>query len=138
MLALVYVDDILVASRNMNNIIKSKNGLSSEFEIKDLGKAKYCLGLEVKQCTERFEFRQTGYIRALLKQYGMHECNSSSTPAEMSGRLNDTYKTNILSDEYPYRELIGGLMYISVATRPDIANSVSRLAQHVSKPQKSH
>lgn len=135
---LVYVDDILVASRDIKYIIEIKNGLSSHFEIKDLGKANYCLGLEIVQNNDHIVLKQSGYILGLLKQYGMHECNSAITPSEISGRLNDLCVYDALGSEYPYRELIGALMYLSVATRLDIANTLSRLAQHVNKPQKCH
>lgn len=39
---------------------------------------------------------------------------------------------------YRYRELIGAFMYLSVGTRPDISNTVSRLAQWTNKRQKRH
>lgn len=36
----------------------------------------------------------------------------------------------------PYHELNGALMYLSIVTRPDIANTVSRLAQFMNEPSK--
>lgn len=48
-LVTIYVDDILVAARDEVWIQEIKNQLLQDFEIKDLGLAKYCLGLEIKQ-----------------------------------------------------------------------------------------
>ena len=45
----VYVDDIVVASRDEKAIDELKRKLSADFEVKDLGHASYCLGVEFKQ-----------------------------------------------------------------------------------------
>ena len=36
---------------------------------------------------------------------------------------------NVEERKLPYRELVGALMYLAVATRPDIAHAVSALSQ---------
>ena len=44
---LVYVDDILVASNNLEAVSKFKQFLYDQFRLKDLGPLKYFMGLEV-------------------------------------------------------------------------------------------
>jgi len=44
---LVYVDDIILAGNSITKITRIKHMLDSSFKIKDLGKLKYFLGLEV-------------------------------------------------------------------------------------------
>ena len=44
---LLYVDDMLIASKDMSRIRDLKKKLNSEFEIKDLGNAKRILGIEI-------------------------------------------------------------------------------------------
>lgn len=44
---LVYVDDILVASNNLEAVSEFKQFLHDQFKLKDLGPLKYFLGLEV-------------------------------------------------------------------------------------------
>ena len=43
----LYVDDMLVAAKNKQEIVKLKSLLSSEFDMKDLGAAKKILGTEI-------------------------------------------------------------------------------------------
>jgi hypothetical protein len=40
--------------------------------------------------------------------------------------------------KFGYANLIGSLMYLAVATRPDIAYSVNKLAQYTSEPRSKH
>ena len=44
---LLYVDDILIATRNKTHIQNLKAHLKTEFDIKDLGEAKKILGMEI-------------------------------------------------------------------------------------------
>lgn len=67
----------------------------------------------------------------------MENCNSVSTPSEISAR---EPKEGSTCDEgsYPYQELIESLMYLPTCTRPDIANTVSKLAQFNNSPSKEN
>lgn len=42
------------------------------------------------------------------------------------------------NDVFPYRELIGALMYAALGTRPDIAHTVSVLGQFNNNPKRQH
>ena len=46
---LLYVDDMLIAAKNLSEIHILKMQLSSEFEMKDLGATKKILGMEIKR-----------------------------------------------------------------------------------------
>ena len=48
----IYVDDMLIASKDMSEINKIKTQLSGEFEMKDLGAAKKILGMEIRKDRE--------------------------------------------------------------------------------------
>lgn len=114
----------------------SHGRLLEDFKIKDLGLAKYCLGLEINQSERQIELSQSDYIFGLLHKYGMEHCNPVVIPAEISARFYE--EDEILQPNYPHRENVGALMYLVVATRPDIANAASRLAQFASKSTKCH
>jgi hypothetical protein len=42
-----YVDDILLASGDVNLLLETKKFLSSNFDMKDLGEASFVLGIEI-------------------------------------------------------------------------------------------
>ena len=48
----LYVDDMLIASKNVEEIEKLKTQLNQEFEMKDLGEAKNILGMEITRDRE--------------------------------------------------------------------------------------
>lgn len=67
----VYVDDILVASKKQQRLREIKTGLSRNFEIKDLGLAQHCLGVEICQKYGEIKLKQSGYIKKLLTRLEM-------------------------------------------------------------------
>ena len=60
---LLYVDDMLITSRNQDEMCRLKAQLSKEFEMKDLGEAKKILGMEIERD------RQRGTLCLTQKQY---------------------------------------------------------------------
>uniref|UniRef100_A0A0C9QD48 POLX_0 protein n=1 Tax=Fopius arisanus TaxID=64838 RepID=A0A0C9QD48_9HYME len=136
LLILIYVDDILLASNDDAWRTRIQNELCKEFQMKDLGLAKYCLGLEIRQDVERITLSQQNHIRNLLAHFGMKDCRPVSTPAVLGNKLIEPVEEK--STDWPYREAIGALIYLVTASRPDIANTVSRLAQFTNNPSKEH
>lgn len=112
--------------------------LQKEFEIKDLGLAEYCLGLEINQREDFVMVTQTRYILDILEKYGMKQCNPVMTPAELHIKSLERSAEEAKDKNWPYRELIGALMYLVVGTRPDLANTVSKLAQFSNEPNQQH
>ena len=49
----LYVDDILLASSDVNLLLETKKFLSSKFDMKDLGKASFILGIEIHRDREK-------------------------------------------------------------------------------------
>ena len=71
----------------------------------------------------------------------MHDCNSSVTPTSTSQTLTGEASDDSLLDESSsrrYRELVGSLMYLATATRPDITYAVTQLSKHMMTPAVMH
>ena len=134
----VYVDDLLIASNDEEIVVNLKRGIKKEFQIKDLREAKYCLGIEFKQEDGRVSLSQDKYVIELLKKFNMSDCNPQGTPASPTSRLKAGMDARKPTKNPQYRELVGSLMYLSVATRPDIRHSVSVLSQFNKNPNEEH
>ena len=66
---LLYVDDMLIASKSRSVIDKLKKDLSSEFEMKDLGEAKKVLGMEIERDrrSDKVSLTQKGICRRYFR-----------------------------------------------------------------------
>lgn len=142
--ALIYVDDILIFTRNPELSKQLKQGLTSKFKVRDLGNLKYCLGIEVKREKDKISLSQRGYILDILNRFGMKEAKPISTPMSLGTKLSfctkltdsDEKKSKIRA--LPYRELMGALNYLAMATRPDIAHAVSYFSQFQNNYDETH
>ncbi|KAG7578260.1 Retrotransposon Copia-like N-terminal [Arabidopsis thaliana x Arabidopsis arenosa] len=133
---LVYVDDIMLVSNKDTAITEIKCLLAKEFKIKDLGKLRYFLGLEVARAKEGISVSQRKYTLELLEEFGFLGCKPVPTPMELGLKLNDETGL-LLSDPSHYRKLIGKLVYLTV-TRPDICFAVNKLSQYLHAPREPH
>ncbi|KAK2436707.1 putative mitochondrial protein [Trifolium repens] len=140
----VYVDDINIIG-TPKELSKAINCLKKEFEMKDLGKTKFCLGLQIEHLNNGIFIHQEAYIAKMLKRFYMDKCHPLSTP--MVVRSLDVKKDpfrpreedeELLGPEVPYLSAIGALMYLANYTRPDIAFSVNLLSRYSSSPTKRH
>lgn len=132
----IYVDDILVTGSNPEMITNFKEQMSSKFDMTDLGKMSYYLGIEVNQGSGYIELRQTGYAKKILEKAGMADCNSTKYPMDPNDHINKD-EGGITVDPTQYKSLIGGLRYL-VHTRPDIAYSVGIVSRYMEKPTLVH
>jgi hypothetical protein len=129
----LYVDDFYVFySLNSSNKNMLISVLEKEFNVKNLGTLKSCLGINVTRDRVKgiLKLDQSEYIRKLLVRFNMQDCKAVSTPMEVNCKLLKAENVDSLQDDiYNYRQLLGCLMYLSVCTRPDISFACSQLSQ---------
>ena len=107
-----------------------------EFAIKNLGRMKYFLGIEVAHSKNGIMLSQLKYILDLLAETGFVDCRQAKTPMEVNHKLNlnkDERKTNAGE----YQRLVGRLIYLA-HTRLDISYVVNILSQFMHSPRLSH
>ena len=136
----VYVDDIVLAEKSEARIQEVKRMLASQFDIKDLGKLNYFLGISVVQDLGAHTtwMGQPAYIQKLLKKQKMSDCKPVGTPVDPGSHLVKATDDDEALDQQRYQSLVGSLMYLAVCTRPDLAYAVNTLARFSSKPNRIH
>lgn len=132
---LIYVDDITVACNTKKQVKIIESILSSKFEMQNLGEIKHYLGIEVTRDSDgNFELCQSNYIEQIALKFGLQGAKEAKTPMDVSYYKSSSDSSAQLIKNEDYQRLIGCLLYVSVNSRPDIAASISILAQKVSNP----
>jgi len=134
----LYVDDILIFGNNLNVIKEVKDFLSSNFEMKDLGEADVILNIKLsrEEGNGGVTLMQSHYVEKVLNRFGYNECKPAPNPYDPSIHLRKNHR--IARDQLRYSQIIGSLMYLASATRPDISFAVSKLSRFVSNPGDTH
>ncbi|KAL5823817.1 hypothetical protein ACOSQ4_021717 [Xanthoceras sorbifolium] len=142
---LLYVDDMLVAGSDMQEIMNLKRELSKQFAMKDLGAAKQILGMRIKRDTKSgtLLLSQAEYIKKVLSRFNMQDAKPVSTPLGIHFRLSKeqspkTEEERTHMAKVLYASAIGSLMYAMVCTRPDIAQAVGAVSRYMNNPGKIH
>ena len=132
----VYVDDLLVTGSSLEMILEFKRDMATRFEMSDLGRLSYYLGIEVSQQEGSIVLRQERYATKILETAGMKGCNTVHIPMDSGLKLcrADNERDVDASD---YRRNIGCLRYL-IHTRPDLSYSVGVLSRYMHAPKESH
>ncbi|CAM9001526.1 unnamed protein product [Rhodiola kirilowii] len=133
---IIYVDDMIVTGNDFTEMEKLKDHLSTEFEMKDLGKLNYFLGIEVSRSNQGIFLSQRKYVLDLLEETGMLGCEPIMSPMEQNHGLEEC-TDQIPTNKERYQRLVGRLIYLS-HTRPDIAYAVSVVTRFMHNPSKQH
>ncbi|GJX59620.1 RNA-directed DNA polymerase [Tanacetum coccineum] len=124
------------ASNSISAILSLKTALDQKFTIKDLGLAKYFLGIKMCKTEVGTHLNQRKYILDSLSDATV-TCSKPLTfplPTQLKLSLD---KGNPLPDAGSYRRLVGRFLYLTM-TRPDISYDVQHLSQFVSTPKDDH
>lgn len=142
---LLYVDDMLVASKSMQEIKILKKDLGTVFEMKDLGPAKKILGMEITRNRKelRLELSQCDYIEKILKLVQMEKAKPVKTPIGIHFKLKSATDKELKEQseamsKVPYANVMGSVMYMMIGTRPDIAYAVGMVTRFMGNPIREH
>lgn len=132
----VYVDDLLITGGSNDEIRNYKNVMLHEFDMTDLGRMSYFLGMEQTSVKGGMILHQCGYATEVLKRFDMFHCNSAVTPADQSVKLlQDDTEEDV--DPTLYKHIVGSLRYLC-HSRPDIGFAVGLVSMFMVKPKMSH
>ncbi|MBW0546341.1 hypothetical protein O181_086056 [Austropuccinia psidii MF-1] len=134
----IHVNDIAIFSKNVTVL---KEEIKRGFDIKDFGPADLILGINVTQLNGDIILDQQHYSEALLNLYGISDCKETSTPLVPNEHLGPATGEEIESFKLlkvNFRSAVGSINYLSSATRPDLAQTVSSLLQYLENPGIQH
>ena len=118
-----------------------KENLSKEYDMKDLDEVKTIIGWQITRdlSMKTIRFSQSAYIRDLLKEENLTNCNTLTIPMNAGLFIKikepDDYDKANLRD---YQRLIGKLIYLTCGMTPDIVFRIRRLSKYNTDPRKSH
>lgn len=124
---IVYVDDLLVTGYSYKLIHTFKREMSTKFEMSDLGKLTYYLGIEVNQHEGGISLSQDRYAVKILEEAGMNACNLTHIPMDVNVKFSKSSQEKGIN-EHEYRRSIGCLRYL-LHTCPDLSYSVGILSR---------
>lgn len=142
---LLYVDDMLLISKEKSKVSRMKDILKSEFEMKDLGPAGRILGMRISRNRDKNSMilSQQGYLEKLSDKFSMKGSKPTRQPITSQFQLSSVQcPTTALEIRYmenvPYSSAVGSVMYSMVCTRPDLAHAISVLSRYMSNPGREH
>ncbi|KAJ9520578.1 hypothetical protein QJQ45_007436 [Haematococcus lacustris] len=125
---LVYVDDCILASADEAAVQEVKQQLQQAFDVH----------IAFDRAAGILRLTQQQYIEQLLQRFGLAECNPRQLPLSPGTQL--LKEGEQLNEQHTlrYRELVGGLLWLSTCTRPDIAFAVGQLTRYMQAPTREH
>ena len=135
----VHVDDVGVFSNSPKLCDEIFNLVNARYPLKRLkGSMGVMLGIDSERTPRGIEFHQPNLIDDIVKVAGVENWKRVSTPLhhkyhgfdENDKVLDEVDRKRQGLNEFPYRTLIGKLLYLRRCTRWDIAFAVSALASH--------
>jgi len=121
---------------SVEQVLNFKTEMALKFEMSDLGRVTYYLGIEVCQNKEGITLSQRRYALKILEEAGMAECNLVHTPMEAGLNLSKAPKEKDI-DATSDRRNVGCLRYL-LHTRPDLSFCVGVLRRYMQSPKESH
>jgi hypothetical protein len=145
-LILVFVDDILLGCKDDSLLDELVNQFAQKFKIKDSGEVNLYLSINIEIDYENMAayLDQTDYILAMWSRFGYKENKNVKSPFQENWKIHgDEERANMTDSDwsfarsFPYRELVGSLLFISMCTRGDICYQVHYLSRFLENPPKA-
>jgi hypothetical protein len=139
----LFVDDILLAHHNLEDIKTVQRDISRFWKTKNFGPVTKFLGLSIHRnyLTKSIHLSQEELLKECLKITNLSDCNPAVTPFDHEIKLqkatdNDKYLS--IAEKEIYQSIVGKLFYVSNNTRPDLCTAVSMVSSYVSNPTAEH
>ena len=133
----VHVDDLAVPAKEKETSDVLYAQLKDEFPVDDMGDLSWYLGCAFKRDMMEgvIKVTQTTFVDPLVDRFDIQY--ETLTPAFVGFDLGSR-RIHERGDDWPYKQAVGGLLWISGMMRPDIARAVRAVARHAHNPAAQH
>ena len=128
----LYVDDMLIFGTSLNIIHSTKIFLVSQFDMKDIGKAKIIWGVKIITMGNSIMLSQEHYVEKIFKRFE----HFNSKPVSISYDANTHLMKNRDDPKGQpcYTQIIRGLMHLMNFSRLEIVYAMNRLSRYTHNP----
>jgi len=137
-----FVDDICIAFLKEDEAIAKflRDQLMKTYEMRDLGELEWFCGVKIiRDRSKRLLWlNQATYIKKIASRFGI-KLHNRQIQTPLADRTLQKYEIVATKQQiHAFQSRVGSLNFAAVQTRPDIAFSVSLLAQHLTNPSADH
>jgi len=136
MTIVVHVDDIFAVGEK-ERCDRFGKDLNQMVLVKNLGELRWYSGCFCERDWEKgvLKISQQTFAEQLADEYGIEF--GKSVPLSVGARLAE-FDENEAPGHWPFRELVGSLMWLTTQTRRDISNALRAVARYCSAPKRVH
>ncbi|KAG9450499.1 hypothetical protein H6P81_010464 [Aristolochia fimbriata] len=141
----LYVDDILLMGNDLDMVLRIKEWLKTQFDMKDMGEALFILGIKIERDrkVKKLSLSQERYLDSVLKRFGVVGWKTIDSPIYKETSLSkkmaqSSDEERLKMQSIPYAQVVGSLMYAILCTRPDLGFVVSLVSRYQSDPGVLH
>ena len=140
-----HIDDCMVTRSNKKLVKDFKANVARRYKLTDLGPISSLLGMKVTRdhVLRTISLSQDAYIDGIITTYNFTNSKPLSIPMDLNIQLSTNQSPKSLAEcammkNIPYREAVGSLMHLAIATCPDIAFTITMVAQFGNDPGPVH
>ncbi|CAI7734375.1 unnamed protein product [Closterium sp. NIES-53] len=130
---LVYVDDLVFATADIEAVTLVKSELHKRHTCTDLGELRSYLGLQITRdrAPHTITLTQSHMVHLVLQCFGFQFSSPQPTPLSTGHSLSAPPSDESVEPSGPYPEFVGCLMYLMMCTRRDLVYPLSLVARYV-------
>ena len=140
-----HVDDCTVTGSNKKLVKDFKADVACRYKLTDLGHISSLLRMKVTcdRVSRTISLSQDAYIDGIITRYNFTNSKPLSIPMDPNIQLSTNQSLKLLAERAMmknilYREAVGSLMHLTIATRPDIAFTIATVVQFSNDPGPVH
>jgi len=129
-LLLFYVDDLVLFAVDLSILKSVISTISRIFDVVDLGPIRKLLGVHFERDGQDIRLHQRTFIEKLGNDFGLKQNDLIKVPLQVGTVIQKPLDSSEIDSSFPYRSLIGSLLFLATRTRPDIMFAVILMSQY--------